>query len=104
MFLVKSLLRYDLWWSRWDSNPRPLRCELAYRQKRKLLPFRKLQPPKKNRGFPLLSYSLPSRRRRVQLILATYWPLGNESLSQEAALRCRLGSQFVDGAQESFKP
>src|SRR5712692_1932761 len=33
------------------SNHWPLHCELDYRQKRKLLPFRKLQPPKENRGF-----------------------------------------------------
>jgi hypothetical protein len=30
------------------SNPRPMRCELDARQKRKCLPFPQLQPPKKN--------------------------------------------------------
>ncbi len=37
---------------------------------RKLLPFRKLRPPKKNWSFPVLSHYLPLHIRRVQLFLA----------------------------------
>src|SRR6266851_7349027 len=71
------MVRFDLWWSRWDSNPRPLRCEMDYRQNAKYLPFRKLQPPREINDFPVLSHSLPSRIRHVLFFLATYWPLGN---------------------------
>jgi hypothetical protein len=34
-----------------DSNPRPLRCELDARQKRKCLPFPQLQHRRKSRVF-----------------------------------------------------
>ena len=85
---AKSLVRRALWWSRWDSNPRPLRCELDTRQKPKLLPFLKLQPPRDLKGFPVLSHSLPSRTRSVQLFLSTYWPLG---FLQPKQLRCQIG-------------
>ena len=34
---------------------------IDFRQKRKLLPFRKLQPPRDLKGFPVLSHSLPLR-------------------------------------------
>src|SRR6266481_4821688 len=54
------LITRTLWWSRWDSNPRPLRCESDYRQNAKYLPFLKLQPPREINGFPVLSHSLPS--------------------------------------------
>src|SRR5437660_10912571 len=80
MLRSKSLRRRGLWWSRGGSNPRPLRCELANRQNAKYLPFRKLQPPKKIKGFPVLSHSLPSRMPRVLFFLATYWPLGMSHL------------------------
>ena len=56
-------------------EPLPPHCELGYRQKRKYLPFRKLQPPKKIKGFDIPSHSLPSRIRHVLLFLATYWPV-----------------------------
>jgi hypothetical protein len=63
---------------------RPTHCESDSRQKRKYLPFRKLQPPRDFEGFPVPSYSLPSRIRRVQLFFGhllaiwtvTYWPFG----------------------------
>ena len=45
--------------------------------KRKLLPFRKLQPPKKNRGFTVLYRSLPWPTRPELLFLSTYWPPGS---------------------------
>src|SRR6266436_1692324 len=73
---AKPLVRFNFWWSRWDSNPRPLRCEPDYRQNAKLLPFQKLQPPREINGFPVLSHSLPSRIRHVLLFLATYCHLG----------------------------
>jgi hypothetical protein len=73
---AKYLITGMFWWSRWDSNPRPPRCELDDRQKRKYLPFQKLQPPKNNQGFAVLSHFLPSRTRSVRLFLSTYWPLG----------------------------
>ena len=53
------------------SNPRPPHCELDARQKRKRLPFPKLQPPKL-KGFYGLSHSLPSRIRRVLLFFGPY--------------------------------
>src|SRR5258706_6772795 len=74
---AKSLVRRALWWSRWDSNPRPLRCESDYRQIAKYLPFRKLQPPREINGFPVLSHSLPSATGSFLVFLSTYWPLGN---------------------------
>jgi hypothetical protein len=67
---AKPLKIMSFWWSRWDSNPRPLRCENGYRQKRKLLPFRKLQPPREINGFHVLSHSLP----RVQVMCCYFWP------------------------------
>ncbi len=67
----------SFWWSRGGSNPRPLRCELDNRQNAKYLPFRKLQPPKKIKGFYILSHSLPSRTRPVLFFLVTYWSFGN---------------------------
>src|SRR6266508_3663801 len=76
MVRAKSLVHLALWWSRWDSNSWPPHCESDARQKRKLLPFRKLQPPKKNRGFPVLSHSLLFHILRVLLFLGTYWLLG----------------------------
>src|SRR5205823_13632215 len=39
--------------------------ELDNRQNAKYLPFPKLQPPKKIKGFYILSHSLPSRTRPV---------------------------------------
>ncbi len=64
------------WWSRGGSNSWPPHCELDARQKRKYLPFQKLQPPRDLKGFPALSHSIPSGIRCVQLFLATYWPVG----------------------------
>ena len=46
-------------------------CEKDYRQKRKLLPFRKLQPPRDFEGFHIASHPLPSLLHHV-LFLATY--------------------------------
>jgi hypothetical protein len=54
------------------SNSWPPHCELDARQKRKLLPFRKLQPPKKIKGFYIPSHFLPSHTRHVLLFLVTY--------------------------------
>ena len=74
---TKYLITGAFWWSRGGSNSWPPHCESDSRQKRKLLPFRKLQPPRDFKGFPVFSHSLPSHIRRVQLFLSTYWPLGN---------------------------
>src|SRR6266436_2760766 len=77
----------SFWWSRWDSNPRPLRCESDYRQNAKYLPFQKLQPLREINGFPVLSHSLPSRIRRVLFFLATYWPFGFWQITYGAATK-----------------
>ena len=90
---ANSLVRRYLWWSRWDSNPRPLLCESDYRQNAKYLPFRKLQPPREINDFPVLSHSLPSRIRRVLFFLATYWPLGNSSIDTLEMPNCHLKRQ-----------
>ena len=45
------------------SNPWPPHGELAYRKKRKLLPFRKLQPPKEKSRF--LFFPIPYHRLYV---------------------------------------
>jgi len=76
MLRAKSLVHLAIWWSRWDSNPRPLRCELHNRQNAEYLPFRKLQPPKKIKGFYILSHSSPSLIRGVLFFLVTYWSHG----------------------------
>src|SRR5260370_19265850 len=96
---ANSLVRRYLWWSRWDSNPRPLRCESDYRQNAKYLPFRKLQPPREINGFPVLSHSLPSRIRRVLFFLATYWPLGigvNPASVETTLLEVKMNSHSCE--------
>src|SRR6266478_6567098 len=70
MLRAKPLMRLKFWWSRWDSNQRPLRCELDNRQNSKYLPFQKLQPPRDFEGFPVFSHSLPSLIRHVLF----FWP------------------------------
>ena len=62
------------WWSRGGSNSWPPHCELDDRQKCKYLPFQKLQPPRKIKGFAVLSHSLPAPHRAVLPILSTNWP------------------------------
>jgi hypothetical protein len=55
-------------------TPVPPQCELDDRQFVKYLPFRKLQPPRKIKGFAVLSHSLPAPHRAVLRILSTNWP------------------------------
>ena len=64
--------------SQWSKGvePWPPHYELDARQNRKCLPFPQLQPPKKIKGFYILSRSLPLGPRRVPLFLAMYWPAG----------------------------
>src|ERR1700736_6419187 len=71
--------------------------------KRKLLPFRKLQPPKKNHAFYIPSHSLPSHIRHVQLFLATYWPHGIGACIESISFRvvslfllCCDGASMLD--------
>jgi hypothetical protein len=59
-----------------EIEPLSPHCELDARHKRKYLPFRKLQPPRKINGFPALSRSLPARTRRVLLFLSYIGHLG----------------------------
>jgi hypothetical protein len=49
-------------------------CELDDRHFVKYLPFRKLQPPRKIKGFVVLSHSLPAPHCVVLRILSTNWP------------------------------
>jgi len=62
------------WSGREDSNLRPLGPKSPVRQNAKLLPFRKLQPPRVYWGFAVLSHSLSARHGDVLQILSTNWP------------------------------
>ena len=50
-------------------EPRASALRIGLPANAKYLPFRKLQPPREIKGFPVLSHSLPSRIRRVLLFL-----------------------------------
>jgi len=66
--------RFVDWWSRGGSNSWPPHCELDARQKRKYLPFLKLQPPRICERFPSFPILLPRVRVGVLLFLSTNWP------------------------------
>jgi hypothetical protein len=71
--LLLDALR-NIGYAKIKSKPWPPHCELDDRQKRKYLPFRKLQPQKKIKGFGVLSHSLSPPHRHVLQILSTNWP------------------------------
>src|SRR6266850_4004841 len=99
MLSAKSLVRGDLWWSSGDSNPGPPHCESDYRKNAKYLPFRKLQPPRDFKGFPVLSHSLPSRTCHVLLFLSTYWPLGKPLSAASSSGFLRSVAQNAEAAR-----
>ncbi len=66
----ESSIEEKYWWSRGGSNSWPPHCELDTRQKRKLLPFRKLQPPRDLKGFRFF----PIRYHRVPVACSYFCP------------------------------
>src|SRR6266404_1629105 len=69
-FALNLLILRNLWWSRWDSNPRPLRCESDYRQNAKYLPFKSCSHQEKSMVFPFF----PIPYHRVHVASCFFWP------------------------------
>jgi len=80
-------------------TPWPPHSELDNRQNAKYLPFLKLQPPKKIKGFYILSHSLPSRIRHVLFFLATYWPLGNGIQKKGLVHQMNSFNRYLNGVR-----